>query len=72
MIFNLLNKTAIRYIGQIKLDCISLLNCLTVHTYYCKHFWIPNVDSYFVHFNMVLKKPDDDSSESKHVALKHN
>ena len=28
--------------------------------------------SYFVHFNMVLKWPDDYSSESKHVVLKYN
>jgi len=27
--------------------------------------------SNFVKLNIVLKHPDDDSSESKHVALKH-
>jgi len=45
---------------------------LTIHAYYCKLFGIPNVQSSFVHLNMVSKYPDDDSSELKHVALKHN
>jgi len=35
-------------------------------------FGIPNVHSHFVHLNMVLEYPDDDSSESKHVTLKYN